>query len=136
MSALSQSAGKTLAEVFLPAAEEIRGVLEPTGYRILVCIPKLDSQLRNGLYQPDERRALEETASLVAQVIALGPTAYQDPERFPQGAWCKPGDFIMMRAYSGTRFKRVGCPYEYRLINDDTVEAVLRDNDPTEVERV
>ena len=119
----------------LAAADDIKGVLIPTGYKILVCIPRLEEQMKNGLYRTDQNRALEETASLVGQVIALGPDAYRDKGRFPQGPWCKPGDYIMMRAYSGTRFRRAGYKYEYRLINDDTVEAVVSNVDPTDIER-
>ena len=46
-------------------------------------------------------------------------------KRFPSGAYCKEGDWIMMRSYSGTRFKVHG--QEFRLINDDSVEAVVED---------
>jgi len=55
----------------------------------------------------------------------MGQDCYRDKERFPDGAWCKKGDFIIMRAYSGTRFKIHG--KEFRIINDDTVEAVVDD---------
>ena len=66
-----------------------------------------------------------------AKVIRLGPQAYQDKQRFGEQPWCKPGDFIMMRPYSGTRFMVRG--HLYALINDDTVQAVV--NDVSEVER-
>jgi co-chaperonin GroES (HSP10) len=59
----------------------------------------------------------------------MGSQAYQDPEKFPDGAWCKEGDYVLMRAYSGTRFKVRSSQgdQEFRLINDDTVEAVVAD---------
>ena len=46
-------------------------------------------------------------------------------EKFPHGSYCKKGDFVIFRSYSGTRFKVHG--KEFRLINDDTVEAVVED---------
>ena len=107
-------------------------VVRPTGFRILVKIPHLDARMPNGLYRPDSSRSLEETASCLGTVLALGGTAYQDAEKFPDGPWCQEGDTIMMRQYSGTRFKIDG--EEYRLINDDTVEAVV--GEPQRVERV
>jgi co-chaperonin GroES (HSP10) len=58
-------------------------------------------------------------------VLTLGPDCYADPTRFPNGPYCKEGDFILMRSYSGTRFKIHG--KEFRLINDDSVEAVVED---------
>jgi co-chaperonin GroES (HSP10) len=61
----------------------------------------------------------------------MGPDCYKDEKRFPNGAYCEEGDFIIMRGYSGTRMKIHG--KEFRLINDDTVEAVVRD--PTGIVR-
>ena len=55
----------------------------------------------------------------------MGTQAYSDKERFPEGAWCKQGDYVMFRANTGTRFKINGA--EYRLMNDDSIEAVVAD---------
>jgi co-chaperonin GroES (HSP10) len=69
-------------------------------------------------------------------VVKLGAQAYDDPEKFPEGPWCKEGDFIIMKSYSGTRFKVTtdDGDQEFRLINDDTVEAVVAD--PRVVSRI
>jgi co-chaperonin GroES (HSP10) len=61
----------------------------------------------------------------------MGDQAYNDKERFPSGPWCKEGDFVMFRANTGTRFK-VGNE-EYRLMNDDSIEAVI--DDPSKLTR-
>ena len=74
---------------------------------------------------PDGLRQAEETASIIGFVIKTGPDAYSDKERFPNGAYCKEGYFVIFRSYSGTRFKIHG--KEFRLVNDDTVEAVVED---------
>jgi co-chaperonin GroES (HSP10) len=95
----------------------------PTGYRLLIEMPKFDDKMRSGLYRPEETKKLEETASVVGTVVGMGPDAYQDLNRFPAGPWCNVGDYVVMRSYSGTRLK-IG-DKEYRLINDDTVEAVV-----------
>jgi co-chaperonin GroES (HSP10) len=55
----------------------------------------------------------------------MGPDAYTDGDKFPHGPYCKEGDFVIFRSYSGTRFKIMD--KEFRLINDDTVEAVVED---------
>ena len=55
----------------------------------------------------------------------MGDDCYKDEKRFPNGHYCKKGDWIIMRSYSGTRFKVHG--KEFRLINDDSVEAVVED---------
>jgi co-chaperonin GroES (HSP10) len=126
-----------------PVVEEldrIQGVMEPVGYRLLVRIPNLAAQMKNwgNLYRPDETRALEEGAQLVGQVIAMGPDAYQDKAKFPTGPWCKVGDFVMMRAYAGTRFvvrTEEGEKSVYALINDDTVQGIVRGNKVEDIER-
>lgn len=98
---------------------------EPRGYRILIAIPEISVKTEGGVIIPDKIRNAEETASLVGVVLKVGPEAYSDASRFPTGAWCKEGDFVIFRSYSGTRFKVHG--KEFRLINDDTVEAVVED---------
>ena len=67
----------------------------------------------------------EEVGSIVGMVLKLGADAYNDPKRFPSGPSCKVGDFVLVRSYSGTRFKVHG--KEFRLINDDSVEATVED---------
>ena len=51
--------------------------------------------------------------------------AYKDQDKFPNGPYCKEGDWVIFRSYSGTRFKVEN--QEFRIINDDTVEAVVED---------
>lgn len=67
----------------------------------------------------------EEKLATVLFVVALGPDCYKDPTRFPSGPWCKQGDFIVVRPNSGSRLNIHG--KEFRMINDDTVEAVVQD---------
>ena len=105
--------------------ETTRKLPEPKGYKLLIAIPKLEEKTQGGVIIPDKLKGLEQTASIVGLVIALGDAAYKDAEKFPDGPYCKEGDFVIFRSYSGTRFKIKGD--EFRLINDDTVEAVVDD---------
>ncbi len=98
---------------------------KPTGYMILVAMPEVSATTTGGVYMPDDLRQREETASIIGRVITLGDDAYQDLEKFPAGPYCESGDFVIFRPYSGTRFKVND--REFRLINDDTVEAVAGD---------
>jgi chaperonin GroES len=104
---------------------------KPKGYRLLVAIANIEEKTKGGILLPDSVKTKEETASIAAQVIDMGPDCYSDPDRFPGGPYCTEGEWIMIRAYSGTRFKIGG--KEFRLINDDTVEATL--NGPEGIER-
>ena len=98
---------------------------EPTGYRLLIALPEIDEKTEGGVFMPDGLRKDESTASIIGFVIKSGSDAYSDKERFPNGPWCKEGDFVIFRSYSGTRFKVQG--KEFHLINDDTVEGVVDD---------
>jgi len=97
----------------------------PQGYKILVGLPKIEEKYESGILKADNIIRNDEIATVVGFVLKMGPLCYKDETRFPTGPWCKEGDFILMRAYSGTRF----CLHkvEFRLINDDAVEAVVLD---------
>jgi len=94
-------------------------------------VPQIDSTYKSGLVKADETVRVESQTTIVLFVVKTGPDAYADKTRFPSGPWCKTGDFIITRAYAGTRVKIHGT--EFRLINDDTVEAVVQD--PTGIVR-
>ena len=97
----------------------------PTGYKILVGLPKIEEKYESGILKADAIVRQDEVATVVGFVIEMGPDCYADKNKFPTGPFCKKGDFIILRAYSGTRFKIHGV--EFRLISDDTVEAVVTD---------
>ena len=98
---------------------------EPKGFKVLIAVPELDGKTEGGVIMPDALKSMEDTASIIGFVIKTGPEAYTDKERFPSGPYCEEGDFVIFRSYSGTRFKVMG--KEFRIINDDTVEAVVED---------
>lgn len=107
-------------------ARKAKQVPQPTGYHILCMVPKIDDTYGDsGLVKASETLRIEEQATMVLYVAKLGPQAYQDKARFPDGPWCKEGDFVITRAYAGTRVLIHGT--EWRIINDDTVEAVVDD---------
>lgn len=105
---------------------------EPTGYKILIALPEVEEKTEGGIIKAQETMHLEEVGSIVGLVLKLGPDAYQDKKKFPNGPYCKEGDFVLMRSYSGTRFSIHG--KEFRLINDDSVEAVI--DDPRGIRKV
>lgn len=113
-------------EIDMTLAEGQRAKIpQPSGYKLLIALPKAKKQTDGGVFIPDERVDAESTASIIGFVLAMGPDAYKSETKFPTGPWCKEGDFVIFRSYSGTRFKVNG--EEFRLINDDTVEAVVDD---------
>jgi co-chaperonin GroES (HSP10) len=98
---------------------------KPQGYKLLCAVPEVEDKYESGIYKPESTVRIEEHSTVTLFVVAMGDMAYRDEEKFPTGPWCAEGDFIITRAYAGTRIKIHG--REFRLINDDAVEAVVED---------
>lgn len=98
----------------------------PSGYRILCAIPEAEKEYEgSGLIKADETIRNEELLTTVLFVVAMGPDCYKDEKRFPNGPYCKVGDFILTRPNAGTRLLIHG--REFRIIYDDNVEATVLD---------
>ena len=116
-----------MTEVIKLTDEELEVQLpRPVGYRVLIALPDVEETFENTkvLKTTTEMRN-EHIMSIIGLVVDMGSQAYQDKDRFGDIPWCKIGDYVMFRANSGTRFKIDG--KEYRLMNDDSVEAVVTD---------
>lgn len=98
---------------------------KPSGYRILCAIPEVEDTFDNGIAKSDLTIKHDELLTTVLFVVDLGPECYLDKDRYPTGPWCKKGDFILVRPNAGTRLVIHG--REFRIINDDSVEAVVED---------
>lgn len=105
---------------------------QPTGYKMLLILPEQEKEYASGIAKADTTLRNDEVASVVAFVAAMGPDCYKDPAKFPSGAWCKQGDFVVIRPYGGVRIVVHG--KEMRLVNDDAIEAVV--DDPRGIKRV
>lgn len=98
----------------------------PVGYRVLIALPQVEDKFEGtNILKTDTIKQQEHVMSIIGLVLDMGEQAYSDESRFPTGPWCKPGDYVMFRANTGTRFK-IGS-VEYRLMNDDSIEAVVAD---------
>ncbi len=113
-------------------AEVASQLPEPKGYRILIALPEPEDKTEGGIYKTETELYTEEIATVVGFVLKMGKDCYDDKKKFPSGAWCKEGDWIIFRAFTGTRLKIHG--KEFRIINDDNVEAIVQD--PRGIERI
>lgn len=110
----------------IPDADWEAQLPKPTGYRLLIALPDVEQYYQNStLLKTSDAMHKEYIMSIMGVVIDMGKGAYTDKERFPEGPWCKEGDYVMFRMNTGTRFKVNG--KEFRLMNDDSVEAVIPD---------
>jgi co-chaperonin GroES (HSP10) len=120
------------AERLQSASEEIsdtdwdRQLPKPVGYRLLIALPDIEESYDgSALIKTSDAMRKEYIMSIMGVVLDMGDGAYADKERFPEGPWCKEGDYVMFRMNTGTRFKVNG--KEFRLMNDDSIEAVIPD---------
>ena len=110
------------AEVAQAALEA--AIPKPTGYHILIALPNVEETFGESMLLKADKTVREEyILSTIGLVLDMGDQAYNDKDRFSAGPWCKPGDYVMFRANTGTRFK-IGTQ-EYRLMNDDSVQAIV-----------
>jgi len=107
------------------AERKAKQLPDPSGYRILCGIPAIEETYDSGILKSDVTIQNEELLSPVLFVVKMGPDAYADKSRFPNGPSCKVGDFVLVRPNTGTRLKIHG--QEFRIINDDSVEATIQD---------
>lgn len=113
-------------------ADKAKQVPDPATYHLLCILQKANDSYDSGLIKADKTMQFEELLSPVLFVVKVGPDAFKDEKRFPSGPSCKEGDFIIVRPNTGTRMKIHGT--EFRIINDDSVEAVVQD--PRGISRV
>jgi co-chaperonin GroES (HSP10) len=101
---------------------------DPKTFHMLCVVPEAMEQYadsESGIVKSSQAMHYEEVLTPVLFVVKLGPDCYKDTSRFPSGPSCQEGDFVIVRPNSGTRLKIHG--REFRLINDDSVEAVVED---------
>ena len=110
------------------AEEKAKQLPDPATYHILTVVPEAMEEFADsdvGIIKDAKTMYHEEVLTPVLFVVKMGPDCYKDEKRFPSGPSCKKGDFVVVRPNSGTRLKIHG--REFRLINDDSVEAVVED---------
>ncbi len=111
-----------------PADEKAEQLPDPKTFHLLCVVPEAMEEYQDsevGLIKDAKTMHYEEVLTPVLFVVKVGPDAYKDATRFPSGPSCKEGDFVIVRPNSGTRLKIHG--REFRIINDDSVEAVVQD---------
>jgi co-chaperonin GroES (HSP10) len=115
-----------------PVEDKAKQIPDPATYHLLCMLPEAKEEYEGGILKSSQAMHYEELLSPVLFVAKMGPDAFKDEKRFPSGPSCKVGDFIIVRPNTGTRMKIHGT--EWRLLNDDAVEAVIQD--PRGIQRV
>ena len=107
------------------AATKASQLPTPTGYKILCAIPEIEQTFEGGIIKAEATVKNEELMATVLFVVKMGPDCYKDESRFPNGPYCKEGDFVIVKPLAGVRLNIHG--RQFRLINDDSIEGVVQD---------
>jgi|TARA_B100000745_G_scaffold214566_1_gene142497 co-chaperonin GroES (HSP10) len=112
---------KQTAEKNLANTEETK-LPNPTGWRMLILPFKMGEKTKGGVVLADETIERSQVASTCGLVLRMGPYCY-NKEKFPEGPWCKKGDWVIFARYAGSRILIDGG--EVRLLNDDEILATI-----------
>ena len=97
---------------------------QPTGWRMLVLPFRMNEKSKGGVLFANETVDKQQVASQCGNVLAMGPECYSDKTRYPNGPWCKVGDWVVFARYAGSRIQIEGG--EVRLLNEDEVLATVK----------
>jgi co-chaperonin GroES (HSP10) len=95
--------------------------VQPFGSRVLVQIRTPRKVTKGGIILATDTKDTEKWNTQVAKVISVGPLAYKNrdtQQAWPEGDWCKPGDFVRVPKYGGDR-------WEVPLTKDDSAMFVI-----------
>ena len=104
--------------------EETEKLPKPTGWRIIVLPFRMDEKTKGGILMGQDTLDKQQVASQSGNVLAMGPQCYKDKERYPDGPWCKKGDWVIFARYAGSRIQIEGG--EIRLLNEDEILATVK----------
>ena len=104
--------------------EETEKLPKPTGWRIIVLPFRMDKKTKGGILMGQDTLDKQQVASQCGNVLAMGPQCYKDKERYPDGPWCKKGDWVIFARYAGSRIQIEGG--EIRLLNEDEILATVK----------
>ena len=98
---------------------------QATGWRVIVLPYRGARKTKGGIELADQTLERQQLTTTCAYVLSVGPLAYKDEAKFPTGAWCKEGDWIIFGRYAGARMAIDGG--EIRILNDDEILATIKD---------
>ena len=112
--------------------------VKPLGSRILIQIRSPETKSRGGIILTDGDKDTQYWNTTVARIVAVGPLAFRnrnDQQPWPEGEWCRAGDFVRAPRYGGDRWKHTddsGATGYFCLINDLDVLALIT-TDPLKI---
>lgn len=101
----------------------------PTGWRVAVLPYRGAEKTKGGIVLAEETKSRNQLSTVCGYVLKVGDLAYMDADKFPNGPWCKQGDWVIFARYAGARLAIDGG--EIRILNDDEIVGIV--NDPEDI---
>ena len=101
---MTMTSENALAEAF-PVAEP---GIQPFGSRVLVQIRSPKQKTASGIIIDRGSKDTEKWNTQVGKILAVGPLAFKNRntmESWPEGSWCKAGDYVRVAKYGGDRWE-------------------------------
>src|SRR6202000_3419010 len=92
-------------EEIAEAFPDIDPGFEPFGSSVLVKLRSAKSKTKGGIILVNDTQETEKWNTQIAKVIKLGPLAFHNRDKvelWPEGAWCKAGDYVRISKYHQT----------------------------------
>lgn len=124
----TSAAGKPETWDFEEVMNHLPELPQVHGYRVMLIPVVFPEITAGGIVLPNEVRNRQLNHAQVFRVVGMGPQAYKDPGRFPDGPFCEIGDYVLIGRYAGTKVTTCYCE-DLRIVNDDEVMATIPDPD-------
>ncbi len=97
-----------MSEALIEAFPDADPGITPFGSRVLVQIRSPKTKTASGIIIDNGSRDTEKWNTQVAKVISVGALAFKNRntmDSWPEGSWCKAGDFVRVAKYGGDRWE-------------------------------
>ncbi|CAB4130835.1 GroS Co-chaperonin GroES (HSP10) [uncultured Caudovirales phage] len=97
-----------MSEALIEAFPDAEPGIVPFGSRVLVQIRSPKTKTASGIILDNGTRDTEKWNTQVAKVVSVGALAFKNRntmDSWPEGSWCKPGDFVRVAKYGGDRWE-------------------------------
>ena len=100
----------------------------PTGWRILVLPFRMKEKTKGGIVLGSETIERQQVASQCGNVLAMGGSCYSDKDRYPEGPWCKVGDWVVLPVMLAHRLKlkvgKYGCSMKMKYWQRSRIQRI------------
>jgi co-chaperonin GroES (HSP10) len=97
-----------MSEALIEAFPNAEPGIIPFGSRVLVQIRSPKTKTASGIILDNGSRDTEKWNTQVGKVVSVGALAFKNRnsmESWPEGSWCKAGDYVRVAKYGGDRWE-------------------------------